>query len=140
MATKTILKNTRRQAAVSVTGTGTAFISVHELAYGDQVVDLPNVSLTVTDICYDVQNTANIKRGPGFDEANVTATGNLIFTMSNGQNILNLSDTFGVVLNGDKNGNVVVNLGAAEGTCIVQFTKGEGYVDPDRQSLQVWQR
>jgi hypothetical protein len=38
------------------------------------------------------------------------------------------------VLNEKANANVVVNLGAAEGTMIIQFTKGDGYNDPNRQN------
>ena len=54
--------------------------------------------------------------------------------MSAGQNEFNFTDNIGVVLNEKANANVVVNLGAAEGTMIIQFTKGDGYNDPNRQN------
>ena len=50
------------------------------------------------------------------------------------------ADTFtftndlGVNLNESANANVVVNLGASEGVCILQFSKGAGYNDPNRQN------
>jgi hypothetical protein len=123
MANKHILKKTRRQAAVVVTGTGSVTIDIFELATADQTVTTANLQLMISDIAYDVGNTANIKRD-----------GNLIFAMNAGQNEFNLTDNIGVVLNEKANANVVVNLGAAEGTMIIQFTKGDGYNDPNRQN------
>lgn len=123
MANKHILKKTRRQAAVAVTGTGSATIDIYELAIADQTVTAANLQLMISDIAYDVGNAANIKRD-----------GNLIFAMNAGQNEFNFTDNIGVVLNEKANANVVVNLGAAEGTMIIQFTKGDGYNDPNRQN------
>jgi chitinase len=123
MANKHILKKTRRQAAVVVTGTGSVTIDIFELATADQTVTAANLQLMISDIAYDVGNTANIKRD-----------GNLIFAMNAGQNEFNFTDNVGVVLNEKANANVVVNLGAAEGTMIIQFTKGDGYNDPNRQN------
>jgi len=123
MANKHILKKTRRQAAVVVTGTGSVTIDIFELATADQTVTTANLQLMISDIAYDVGNTANIKRD-----------GNLIFAMNAGQNEFNFTDNIGVVLNEKANANVVVNLGAAEGTMIIQFTKGDGYNDPNRQN------
>lgn len=123
MATARILKVTARQAAVAVVGTGSATISIYDLIHSRQTIDAANVVLTISDIAYDVGNAANIKRG-----------GNLIFACSAGSGEHNLTDNIGVVLNDKANANVVVDLGAAEGTMIIQFTKGDGYLDPDRQN------
>ena len=123
MANKHILKKTRRQAAVAVTGTGSVTIDIFELATADQTITTANLQLMISDIAYDVGNAANIKRD-----------GNLIFAMNAGQNEFNFTDNIGVVLNEKANANVVVNLGAAEGTMIIQFTKGDGYNDPNRQN------
>ena len=130
MAEKRILKITKRQAAVAILGTGNATISIYELAHpgpnattDTQVVTPANVSLTISDISYDVGNSANIKRG-----------GNLIFACSAGSGEHNLTDSLGVVLNDQANANVEVNLGAIEGTMIIQFTKGAGYNDRNLQN------
>lgn len=123
MANKLILKNTRRQAAVVVTGTGTATINIYELAYPDQTITTANLQLTITDIAYDVQTASTIMRN-----------GNLIFSMGTGSGEFNLTDSMGVVLNDKANANVDVNLGASNGTVILQFTKGDGYNDPNRQN------
>lgn len=123
MATARILKVAARQAAVAVVGTGSATISIYDLIHSRQTIDAANVVLTISDIAYDVGNAANIKRG-----------GNLIFACSAGSGEHNLTDNIGVVLNDKANANVVVDLGAAEGTMIIQFTKGDGYLDPDRQN------
>jgi hypothetical protein len=72
---------------------------------------------------YDVNNAANITRG-----------GNLIFACNAGQNEINLTDSVGAVLNDKLTSNVIVNLGASEGTMIIQFTKGTGFNDQDRQN------
>lgn len=123
MADKRILKVAARQAAVAVVGTGSATISVYDLVHSRQTIDAANVELTISDIAYDVGNAANIKRD-----------GNLVFACSAGAGELNLTDSIGVVLNDKSSANVVVNLGAAEGTMVIQFTKGQGYTDPDRQN------
>ena len=123
MADKRILKVTARQAAVAVVGTGNATISIYDLIHSRQTIDAANVVLTISDIAYDVGNSANIKRD-----------GNLIFACNAGAASFNLTDEIGVVLNDKVSANIDVNLGAAEGTFIIQFTKGTGYNDPDRQN------
>lgn len=129
MADKRILKITKRQAAVAIVGSGNATISIYELAHpgpnatiDTQVVTPGNVQLTITDIAYDVGNAANITRG-----------GNLVFACSAGAGELNLTDSIGVVLNDKANANVEVNLGANQGTMIIQFSKGDGYIDRNLQ-------
>jgi hypothetical protein len=123
MANKYILKKTRRQAAVKVTGTGSVTIELADLAYADQSVTPANVVLTVSDIFYDVGNSANVKRN-----------GNILYSMNAGQSTVSLSRDIGVVLDEQANANVIVNVGAAEGTVILLFSKGTGYNDPDRQN------
>jgi len=129
MADKRILKVTARQAAVEVVGSGNATISIYDLIHPRQTIDAANVELTISDVAYDVGNSANIKRD-----------GNLVLAVNAGQNEINLSEKIGAVLIDKQSSNVVVNLGAAEGTMIIQFTKGNGYVDPDRQNLQPRER
>lgn len=123
MADKRILKVTARQAAVAVVGTGNATISIYDLVHTRQTIRPANVVLTISDIAYDVGNSANIKRD-----------GNLVFACNAGQNEFNLTDSVGCVLDDKPAANVEVNLGAAEGIMIIQFTKGDGYDDPDRQN------
>ena len=130
MAEKRILKITKRQAAVAIVGTGLANVSIYELAHpgpnaitDTQVVTPANVSLTISDIAYDVGGSANITRG-----------GNLIFACSAGSGEHNYTDSLGVVLNDQANANITVNLGAVEGTMVIQFTKGAGYIDRDLQN------
>jgi hypothetical protein len=123
MADKRTLKVTAAQAAFVVTGTGNATISIYDALHANQTIDAGNVQLTLTDIAYDVANSANIKRG-----------GNLVFACSAGQNELNLSDSFGAVLDHNSGANVEINLGAIEGTFILQFSKTAGYNVPNRQN------
>ncbi len=124
MADKHILKNTRRQAAVKVSGTGNATISIYELAYADQTITTANLELTLTDAAFTT--LAN---------GNVTRNGNLILVMPAGSaDNFTFTSSFGYSLNEQANANVVVNLGGSEGVCILQFTKGAGYNDPDRQN------
>lgn len=124
MADKHILKNTRRQAAVKVHGTGSATINIYELAYADQTVTEANLELMLTDASF--MTTAN---------GNVTRNGNLILVMPSGSaDTFNFTADIGVNLNEKANANVVVNLGGTEGVCILQFSKGAGYNDPNRQN------
>ena len=128
MANLYVLKNTRRQAAVKITGSGSATVYLANILYPGQYANNQsqgNVLWPITDIAYDVGNTANIKRN-----------GNLTFSMSAGQFNFGLARDIGTSLIDDGNANVVVNLGAAEGTVIIQFSKESGFVDPDRQLLE----
>ena len=125
MAEKRILKKTARQAAVEILGTGSATITVEELATATQGVTNANLILTISDIAYDMGAAGNITRG-----------GNVVFYMNAGHHELNLTDSFGTVLDDQANTDVVVNMGSTAGTVILQFSKGSGYNDPDRQSLQ----
>lgn len=137
MADKYILKNTRRQAAVKVWGTGSATINIHELRYlgansqtDAQTVTPANLQLTITDVAF-----TNLSNG------NIVRDGNLILVMpAGGADSFNFAGDFGIALDEKANANVVVNLGASEGVCIIQFSKGAGYNDPDTQNLQDWQR
>lgn len=125
MAIARILKVTARQAAVAVVGSGNATISIYDLVHPRQTIDAGNVELTISDIAYDVGNSANITRD-----------GNLVFAVNAGQNSFNFTDSMGVVLNDKQSANVFVDLGAAQGSMVIQFSKGDGYDDPDRQILQ----
>lgn len=123
MADKRILKVTAAQAAFAITGTGNATISIYDALHSSQTIDAGNVQLTLTDIAYDVGNSANIKRN-----------GNLVFACNAGANELNLSDSFGAVLNHNSGSNVEIVLGATEGTFILQFSKVAGYNVVNRQN------
>lgn len=143
--TKTILKNTKRQAVVKLVGTGQATVDIYELKYigpntiatgsssmlHSQTVDAANVVLTITDLFYDCSTTANITRNS-----------NVIWAMSAGTAAYNFAQTIGVALDQDANANVVVNLSStgANSSVIIGFTKGAGYNEPDLQNLQDFQR
>ena len=68
--------------------------------------------------------------------ASVNRNGNIIFAMNAGQNYVGFTKDMGVSLIDDANANVNVNIGAASGTVILQFSKESGFVDPDRQILE----
>lgn len=123
MADKRLLKVTTSQAAFAIVGSGTANINIYEVTHATQTIDPANVILTITDIAYDVGNSANIKRG-----------GNIVFACNAGQNDINLTDSIGAVLNDQQGANVEINLGVAEGTIIIQFSKTAGYNVANRQN------
>jgi hypothetical protein len=128
MANIFVLKNTRRQAAVKITGTGQANIFLANILYPGQYANNQtqgNVLWPITDIAYDVGNAASVNR-----------QGNIVFAMNAGQNFIGFTKDIGVSLIDDANANVNVNLGAASGTVILQFSKEAGFVDPDRQNLE----
>ena len=127
---KYILKNTRRQAAAKVVsdGVGSNTISYTDIKYADQSIPLTtagNLIWTISDIVYDVANYANITRN-----------GNVVFTMSAGQGSVSLSRDLGVVLDEQAHANVTIYTGTGNSSVIVQFTKGAGFNDPDRQILE----
>ena len=127
---KYILKNTRRQAAVKVVSDAINSITVTytDVKYGDQTIPLAssgNLFWTISDIVYDVANFANITRN-----------GNVVFTMSAGQGTVSLSRDLGVVLDEQAHANVTIYTGTGNSSVIVQFTKGVGFNDPNRQILE----
>ena len=128
MANIFVLKNTRRQAAVKITGTGQANVFLANILYPGQYANnqsAGNVLWPITDIAYDVGNAASVNRNS-----------NIIIAMNVGQNYIGFTKDMGVSLIDDANANVNVNLGAASGTVILQFSKESGFVDPDRQILE----
>ena len=127
---KHILKNTRRQAAAKVVSDAVNNITITytDIKYADQTIPLTsagNLIWTISDIVYDVTSYANIVRN-----------GNVVFTMSAGQGTVSLSRDLGVVLDEQAHANVTVHTGTGNSTVILQFTKGAGFNDPDRQNLQ----
>lgn len=128
--TKYILKNSRRQAAAKVVsdGVGNVIITYTDIKYADQTIPLNssgNLFWPISDIVYDVSNSANILRN-----------GNVVYTMSAGHGAISLSRDLGVVLDEQAHANVTIHTGSGNSTVIVQFTKGAGFNDPDRQILE----
>jgi len=124
MASKHILKKNRRQAAVKVTGTGTATINIYELAYADQTVVAANVVLTITDVAFMTTAAGNVKRD-----------GNVIIVMPSGSaDQFSFAQDYGIVMDEKSGANVDIDLGATEGVVILQFSKVAGYDDPNRQN------
>lgn len=135
MAQVTILKNTRRQAAVIANGTGQHWCNVGTLAYSningfvDQVVDTSNVELTITDIVYSADGSTTIKRN-----------GNTIFLLTAGQDNYSFAQMHGFVLNQDASSNILIDFGANNGSVVLVLSKSAGYVDRDLQILPEYQR
>lgn len=143
--TKTILKNTKRQAVVKLVGSGQATVDIFELAYvgantiatgsairlHDQSVTPANVQLTITDLFYDCSVTSNIVRN-----------GNVIWAMSPGHGTYNFTQEMGVALDQDANANVIVNIGTtgANSAIVIGFTKGTGYNDLDLQNFRDFEK
>jgi hypothetical protein len=127
---KYILKNSRRQAAAKVVANdaNSVIITYTDIKYADQTIPLTtagNLFWTISDITYDVQTSAQIIRN-----------GNIVFTMSAGQGTISFSRDLGVVLDEQAHANVTVQTGTGNSSVVVQFTKGSGFNDPDRQILQ----
>jgi hypothetical protein len=127
---KYILKNTRRQAAAKVVANdaNSAIITYTDIKYADQSIPLTsagNLFWTISDITYDVSTSAQIVRN-----------GNIVFTMSAGQGTISFSRDLGVVLDEQAHANVTIQTGTGNSSVVVQFTKGSGFNDPDRQILE----
>ena len=56
--------------------------------------------------------------------------------MSAGQGTISFSRDLGVVLDEQAHANVTIQTGTGNSSVVVQFTKGSGFNDPDRQILQ----
>jgi hypothetical protein len=127
---KYILKNTRRQAAAKVVANdaNSVIITYTDIKYADQSIPLTsagNLFWTISDITYDVSTSAQIVRN-----------GNIVFTMSAGQGTISFSRDLGVVLDEQAHANVTIQTGTGNSSIVVQFTKGSGFNDPDRQILE----
>ena len=127
---KYILKNSRRQAAAKVVANdaNSVIITYTDIKYADQSIPLTsagNLFWTISDITYDVQTSAQIVRN-----------GNIVFTMSAGQGTISFSRDLGVVLDEQAHANVTIQTGTGNSSVVVQFTKGSGFNDPNRQILE----
>ena len=139
MAEVTILKNSRRQAAVAAVGTGTFYCNVSSLLYSnvsgivDQTLDEPNVRLSISDIVYNTQGVTTIQRA-----------GANVWILTAGEGDYAFTKDYGFVLNPDtslsSNANITINFGNQYGSVILGLTKGPGYNDPDLQLLADYQR
>lgn len=139
MAEVSILKNTRRQAVVSAVGTGTFYCNLQSLlstVYSNattqttQTFDEANAQCTITDIIYSVAG----------GKPTITRNGLTVFNIGGTDGDLRFSQEYGFVLNGNANANITINFNSAEGSIILGLTKGEGFIDPDLQLLQQYER
>ena len=126
---KYIIKNARRQAVVSIRGSGQANISVQELACVGQTVDVANVDLTIAGMFYQL-----------FSSANIVRNGNVVLNLVAGYDTVKFAEDFGFVLNRNANSNIIVNLGGGNNYIAFQLTKGVGYNEADNQVLLPWQK
>lgn len=135
MADVTVLKNTRRQAVVKAIGPGTFWANSTAILYSnadgavDQVFSEPDAEFTINDIIFSVTGTTTIQRN----------TAN-IYVLTAGQGEVSFSQYYGFTLNESANANININFGTSEGTVILCLTKGAGFIDPDRQNLEAYQR
>lgn len=142
MAEVTILKNTRRQAVVAAVGTGTFHCNLTSLlstVYSNattvttQTFDAPNAQCSITDVVFSVTGVTTVVRN-----------GTTYLNLTEGQSEFSFSQRFGYVLNPttdlDSNANITINFGANTGSVFLCLTKGPGFIDPDLQLLQQYER
>lgn len=130
--TKTILKKKQQQAVakfVSVGG-GSATLNIYEIALQNETIDFANTAanVNISHVYFCVDETTT-----------VTRNGNVVLALT-GEDNWDFSQETGFVLNDDNTGNITVNFGAGNGTCIVTVTKAGGYAEQNRQILQPWER
>jgi hypothetical protein len=145
MAEVRILKNSRRQAVVSAVGTGTFHCNLSSLLstvkansnvlYGEvlQTLDVPNAECPITDVVFTVNGNTTITRN-----------GTTYLILTEGQADFSFSQRYGYVLNAntaqDSNANIQINFGANTGSVILSLTKGPGFIEPNLQLLQDYER
>jgi hypothetical protein len=142
MAEVTILKNTRRQAAVAAVGTGTFFCNLTSLlstVYSNattqttQTFDEATAECSITEVLFSVTGTTTIQRN-----------GTTYLNLTQGQGEFSFSQRSGFVLNPNtslgSNANIAINFGANTGSVFLVLTKGPGFIDPDLQQLQQYER
>ncbi len=128
--TKYVIKNTPRQAVVAIHGNdGQTIIAPADLAYAGQTVDLPNVTLTISSIHYQIEKFANIRR-----------SSNSVINFVAGYDTVRFAEDLGFTLGGNvgmlANANITINVGGGNNSIFLQLTKSEGYNETNRQVLQ----
>lgn len=121
---QTILKKTRQQAVVSYIGSGSSTVDLASLALYDETFDRNNSIVTIAQVWFNFVSAGTIER-------------NSVAILSFGAGALDnwdLMQSGGFVLNQSANSNVVINMGASSGTCIVVLHKSAGFNEPDNQS------
>ena len=120
--TQAIVKKKRQQAVVVINGTGTSNVSLQSLALADETFDSGNVKVNISSIVASLDSNATISRN-----------GNVVIELNHDYET-RMSQEFGFVLSQDNASNVVVVIaGTVPGSVILEFTKQQGYIEPDTQ-------
>lgn len=144
--TVSILKNTRRQAVVKFVGAGSNSITLANILYSnatiantmpgiadantiDQTLVVNDAVCTINDVIYSVTGETRIVRN-----------GQPIIYLAAGQDSFSLSQYHGATFSEFANTSITVETGSANGTVILCLTKGQGFDDPDRQTLEAYER
>lgn len=130
MATINIVKKARGRATAKFVGTGSAELDLADLAVHDETFDRANCKVTLAHMYFAVGDVANVSRNS-----------NVIVALPTGSlDQWSFTQETGFVLDEFPTSNVVVDLGANEGTMIITLHKTEGYNIPDNQALESWQK
>lgn len=122
MATQSIIKKKRQQAVVVVNGTGALTIPLQSLALADETFDAGNVAVTISSVIASLNANATVSRN-----------GNVVIEL-NGDFDSRFSQEYGFVLNQGGSSNVEVTIaGTVPGSVILEFTKQQGYIEPNTQ-------
>jgi len=125
------IKNTRTQSIVKIVGSSEqAIVDIATLAYTDQDFDRDNARVLLTSIIYHTESSTNIVRD-----------GNVLFSMGGGgYSEVNFAQSMGAALDEKANADILINFSTGENVVILQLTKEAGYIDPEQQSLQPFER
>ena len=122
--TKTVLKKVRQQATVKLVGDGQANITSLDLKLSDDVLDQPNVQMTITGMVWTT---------PGPNPIIVTRDGTVVMYL-NGNDNWPISQSFGISDTSNSGANIHVAM-PANSFIYLTISKPAGFIEPNQQIL-----
>lgn len=121
---KTVLKKVRQQAGIKLIGEGEATITSLDLKLADEIVDQPNVKITVTGAMWTA---------PGTNPIILTRNSN-ITQYFNGNDNWSMTQTLGFPDTEENNANISIAM-PANSMIYLHLTKLDGFDEPNQQIL-----
>jgi len=127
--TVTTIKKTRQQAVFKFVGDGVANISYLTARLADETLDLPNISMPITNLVWSASDaTAN----PIYIKRDFFSTSNS-YILHNSDNWA-LSQVYGAGDYSLANANISVTLPSTGATLLLTVSKPAGFIEPNLQA------
>jgi len=128
--TVTTIKKTRQQAVFKFVGDGVANISYLTARLADETLDLPNISMPITNLLWTASDAA--AANPIYIKRDFFSASNLYIL--HGTDNWPLSQVYGIGDYSGANANIFVSLPSTGATLLLTVSKPGGFIEPNLQA------